>query len=248
MQFRLLIEYDGTDFNGWQIQPGQRTVQGVLEAALERFLGEATRTAAAGRTDAGVHAIAQVVCFRSDRGFAVETVRRALNALTPEDVSVRAVDVVADAFDPRRAAVSRTYVYRIWIRDVPSPFWRRYAWHVRGGLGLADMVEAAATLIGEHDFSSFRAAGCDAVTTVRRVLRSEFAREADLLSYTIEATAFLRHMVRNVIGTLVEIGRGRRPAAAIAQLLAARNRTLAAATAPAHGLCLTEVSYDRLKG
>ena len=242
MQYRLIIEYDGTDFHGWQIQSGARTVQATLEAGLARLLGQPTRVAAAGRTDAGVHASGQVVCFDSARDIELATLRRALNALTPDDLIVRSADTVPDDFDPRRAARSRRYVYRIWNRRESSPFWRRYAWHVPRTLDVEAMQRAAAQLLGEHDFSSFRAAGCDAAHPVRRVMRSELERRGDLLLYTTEANAFLRHMVRNIVGTLVAVGSARRDAD-LAALLAARDRTLAAATAPAHGLCLTEVRY-----
>lgn len=243
MQYRLTIEYDGTDFHGWQIQPGARTVQATLEEALARLLGHATRAAAAGRTDAGVHASGQVVCFHSERVLSPATLCRALNGLTPVDVTVRAADTVADDFDVRRAARCRRYVYRIWNRPEPSPFWRRYAWHIPWALDVEAMQRAATQLIGEHDFSSFRAAGCDAAHPIRRVLRSDLERRGHLLLYAIEATAFLRHMVRNIVGTLVEIGSGRR-SADLTALLAARDRTQAAATAPAHGLCLVEIRYD----
>jgi len=244
MHYRLIVEYDGTDFHGWQIQLGARTVQATLEDALARLLGVPTRVAAAGRTDAGVHASGQVVCFHSPRAIPPQTLRRALNALTPDDLTVCAADLVAEEFDPRRSARSRGYVYRIWNRADTSPFWRRYAWHVPWQLELEPMRLAAAQLVGECDFSSFRAAGCDAAHAVRRVLRSEVERRGDLLTYEIEATAFLRHMVRNIVGTLVEIG-ARRRAADLAPLLAARDRTQAAATAPAHGLCLAQVCYER---
>jgi tRNA pseudouridine38-40 synthase len=242
MHYRMIVEYDGTEFHGWQIQPGARTVQATIEDALARLLGQPTRAAAAGRTDAGVHAAGQVVCFRTERSLAVPVLRRALNALTPGDLSVRAVEVVGDDFDPRRSARSRCYEYRIWNRPEASPFWRRYAWHVPRALDASLMQEAAGQLVGEHDFSSFRGAGCDAVHPTRRVLRSEIERRGDLLLYQIEAHAFLRHMVRNIVGTLVEVGSGRR-ASDLTTLLAARDRTLAAATAPALGLCLVEVRY-----
>ncbi|MDX2168832.1 MAG: tRNA pseudouridine(38-40) synthase TruA [Deltaproteobacteria bacterium] len=242
MHYRLVVEYDGTDLHGWQLQPNARTVQGELEAAVAQLFGEPTRVTAAGRTDAGVHASGQVVSFHAERALSPDVVCRALNAHTAADVAVRQVDVVDDAFDPRRHARSRRYVYRIWNRRVPSPFWRRYAWHVPQPLDVAEMARAAAELLGEHDFSSFRAAGCDAAHPVRRVLRSIVEADGALLRYEIEATAFLRHMVRNIVGTLVEIGLGRR-AADLTALLAARDRSLAAATAPAAGLCLVEVRY-----
>lgn len=243
MRIRLLVEYDGTDFSGWQIQPNDRTVQGVLEEALARLFGHPTRVAAAGRTDAGVHASGQVVCFEAAGRFTTAALLGALNALTPPDLSIRTAEVVAANFDPRRAARSRVYVYRIWNRTVASPFWRRHAWHIRSPLAVEAMAVAAVSLVGEHDFTSFRAAGCDAAHPIRRVVRSEVRREGDLVRYEIEATAFLRHMVRNIVGTLVEVGARRRCPDDVGPLLAARDRTQAGITAPAHGLCLVEVKY-----
>ncbi len=244
MQFRLAVEYDGADFAGWQIQPGLRTVQGEIEAALSRLLGHQARARAAGRTDAGVHAGGQVVCFHTSRELAPDVVRSAINAMVAKDLAVRCVDVVADDFDPRRSAIRRSYEYRIWNRRVRSPFWTRHAWHVLHPLDTDAMRQAAAVLVGEHDFSSFRAAGCDAAQPVRRLFVSELTQVSPgLLVYRVTATAFLRHMVRNIVGTLAEIGRGRRLASAMPALLAARNRDLAGPTAPPHGLCLTAVEY-----
>ncbi len=243
MAFRLLVEYDGTDYHGWQAQPDARTVQSTLEEAVERLLGHPARVVAAGRTDAGVHAAGQVVCFQTPRDLTAAKVQRALNALTPGDLAVLAADVVPDAFDPRRSARRRAYVYRIWNRSAASPFWRRYAWHVPRPLAVEAMASAAEQLVGEHDFTSFRAAGCDAGHPVRRVFRSQIERRGDLVSYEIESTAFLRHMVRNIVGTLVEVGKRERRSEDIAQLLAARDRTRAGVTAPAHGLCLSAVTY-----
>ena len=243
MRFKLIIEYDGTEYHGWQVQPNGQTIQAALEDAIHHLSGERTRVVAAGRTDAGVHASGQVVSFTLERLWPPDTVRRALNALTPPDISVRAAEVVGDDFDPRRAACSRAYVYRIWNARWPSPFWRRYSWHIMRPLAVDSMCLAAAALVGEHDFSAFRGADCDAAHPVRRVLRSEVSCAEPLITYTIEATGFLRHMVRAIIGTLVEVGMGERAAADLPRLLAARNRTLAGPTAPACGLCLTEVKY-----
>ena len=243
MRFKLTVEYDGTDYHGWQVQPNGRTIQATLEAAVQRMVGECSRLAAAGRTDAGVHAAGQVVSFSLLRSWPPDTLLRGLNALTPRDISIRTVDVVDDEFDPRRAARSRVYIYRIWNARIPSPFWRRYTWHVAPPLDCERMRAAARHLIGEHDLSSFRAADCDAADPVRRVLRSELEQSGELLTYTIEATAFLRHMVRNIVGTLVEIGTGARAVADILRLLAARDRKQAGPTAPPCGLCLMEVKY-----
>ncbi|MFI5395641.1 MAG: tRNA pseudouridine(38-40) synthase TruA [Candidatus Binatia bacterium] len=243
MRFKFVLEYDGTDYHGWQVQPNGRTIQAALQEAIVQMTGESTAVVAAGRTDAGVHAAGQVISFSLQRTVPAETLLRGLNALTPQDICLRTVAVVGDDFDPRRAARSRVYVYRIWNARWPSPFWRRYAWHVPRQLGDGLMQAAVAHLIGEHDFSSFQAAGCEAKHPVRRVLRSELTRTGDLLTYTIAASGFLRHMVRNVIGTLVEVGAGNRSAENLPQLLAARDRRQAGPTAPACGLCLTEVNY-----
>lgn len=243
MRYKLVIAYDGTGFRGWQLQPGRRTVQGELEAALLRLTGENVRVYASGRTDAGVHADGQVIAFDLEREWEPRRLFLALNAQTARDLAVRSAEAVLPDFDPRRAARRRRYVYRIWRAYYESPFWRRYAWRVSFALDVEAMQQAAQYIIGRHDFSSLRAAGCDAETAVRHVFRSEIAVDGELLTYTIEATAFLRHMVRNIMGTLVEVGRGMRPAASIPALLEARDRTLAGATAPPRGLCLEEVRY-----
>jgi tRNA pseudouridine38-40 synthase len=190
-----------------------------------------------------VHASGQVVCFSIERPFPPEILLRALNALTPRDITIDLVEVVADEFDPRRLATSRVYAYSIWNAQWPSPFWRRYAWHVRRPLDLEPMCSAARDLLGEHDFSTFRAAGCDAAHPRRRVLRSTLERVDERIVYTIEANAFLRCMVRNIVGTLVQVGAHVRPRDDVARILAARDRDLAGPTAPPHGLCLTRVNY-----
>jgi tRNA pseudouridine38-40 synthase len=243
MRFKLLIEYDGAEYHGWQVQPNGRSIQWALEDAVVRMLGESTRIVAAGRTDAGVHACGQVVSFSLDRSVSPEVLLRGLNALTPRDISITAAEIVADDFHPRRAARSRVYVYRIWNARWPSPFWRRYTWHIPRPLDLPSMRTAAACLVGEHDFSSLQAAGCEAKHPVRRVLRSELERTDPLIVYTMEATGFLRHMVRNAIGTLVEVGTGERNPEDLPQLLGARDRRRAGPTAPACGLCLAQVNY-----
>jgi len=245
MQLRLTIEYEGTAYQGWQLQPDGSTVQEVLERALGTALREPVRVRGAGRTDAGVHACGQVAAVRvttvpADLG----RLLRSLNALTPEDVAVRDIAVVDDGFDPRRQARSRLYEYRILGAPAPSPFWRRFAWHHPLPLDAARMDGAASSLVGEHDCAAFRAADAEPVrSTVRRIFESRVRAEGPLLVYRIEATAFLKHMVRNIVGTLVEIGRGEREPDAMRDLLASRDRTRAGATAPAHGLTLLAVRY-----
>ncbi len=245
LQLRLLVEYEGTGYLGWQLQPDGPTVQGVLEQALATALRERVRVRAAGRTDTGVHACGQVVAAPVSRvPDDLERLLKSLNALTPDDVAVRALDLVGDDFDPRRHARSRRYEYRILASRTPSAFWRRWAWHHPVPLDDGAMAAAAVALLGEHDFAAFRAADADPVrSTVRRVLASDLVREDDLLVYRIEATAFLKHMVRNIVGTLVEIGRGERPSSAMADVLAGRDRRLAGRTAPPHGLVLVAVRY-----
>ncbi|HVN86559.1 MAG TPA: tRNA pseudouridine(38-40) synthase TruA [Candidatus Binatia bacterium] len=244
MHCKITLQYDGTEFLGWQVQPQGPTIQGALEDALAKLFGVRTRVTAAGRTDAGVHALGQVASFHCPKLIALEDLQRALNALTPAAIAVTEVAAVADDFDPRRHARRRTYCYRLWRPRWRSPFWHRYAWHVWAPIDLDRMQTAAALLVGEHDFSSFQAADCDAVNPVRRVFRSEFEASAEQLVYTIEATAFLRHMVRNIIGTLIEAGTGERSVEQVRVLLALRDRRHAGPTAPAHGLCLLRVDYD----
>ncbi len=243
MRYRLVVQYEGTGYLGWQVQARGRTVQAELERALATVTGQRVRVLAAGRTDAGVHASGQVASFALERAWPPEVLVRALNATTPADIAILDADVVPDDFHPRRWALSRIYTYRIWNCRVASPFWRRYAWHVARPLDVSAMQEAAAKVCGEHDFSAFRAAGCEAVHPVRCVLESTVTRQDALVIYRIEANGFLRHMVRNMVGTFVEVGLGKRTPDDVRTLLEARNRNLAGPTAPAHGLCLTAVRY-----
>lgn len=244
MRYRAIVEYDGTKFCGWQLQANGPSIQGAIEAALHRLAGKPVRIFAAGRTDAGVHAVGQVISFNLERDLEPYVVHRALNALTPPSISLRTLEVASNDFDPRRMARRRAYVYRIWNARYPSPFWQRYAWLVKPPLDLGALQRAAADLLGEHDFQALRASGCDAETSVRRVDVSEWQQDGALLTYRIEATAFLRSMVRNIVGTLAEIGFAARPVDDIPRLLATRDRAQAAATAPAHGLCLVRVDYE----
>jgi tRNA pseudouridine38-40 synthase len=246
----LTLEYDGTNYVGWQVQPNGVSVQAVLEQALHQFLGSPAATQVAGRTDAGVHAHGQVACFETLRDLPLVAYERGLSALLPADVVVRRARVVPAGFDPRRDALGKRYRYRISNRRGRSPLRRRTHWELFTRLSVEAMAAAAGALVGRHDFSSFRAADCDAGHPVRELKRVEVSRgmgdEVDVIGIEVEGTAFLKHMVRNVVGSLVEVGKARQPVAWMAQLLAAHDRRLAGPTAPPQGLCLMEVLYPPL--
>jgi tRNA pseudouridine38-40 synthase len=243
MLVRIKLEYDGTAYSGWQLQSGQDSIQGRIEAALRLIFSQQVRVHGAGRTDAGVHARGQVAAFRLPRPFAPGELMRALNALLPSDIAVTAACGAADSFDPRRDARSRIYEYRVLNQPIRSVFEFRYAWMVREPLDLDAMNAAACVFIGEHDFAAMRSLGSEERTTVRRVLASEWQRQGVVLTYQVEATAFLRHMVRTMVAAMVDAGRGASTPESIKQLLDSRNRAIAPASAPACGLYLVEVRY-----
>ncbi len=251
MQVKLKLEYDGTNYSGWQLQHGQDSIQARLEAALAHICGAPVRVRAAGRTDAGVHACGQVAAARLPRRLAPQELARALNAMLPSDIAVLDAAEVDDRFDPRRDARLRIYEYRVLNRPLRSVFAHNRMWLVREPLNLAAMNAAAAEFVGEHDFAAFRSLGSAEKTTVRRVAvsrwRCEPEGEARGLVYRVEAGAFLRHMVRTMVAAMVEVGRGkpagRPPATTVSALLASRDRALAPAPAPAAGLYLTDVLY-----
>ncbi|HYB91520.1 MAG TPA: tRNA pseudouridine(38-40) synthase TruA [Candidatus Binataceae bacterium] len=243
MLVRFTVEYDGSNYFGWQLQVGQDSIQARIEAALERIFSAPVRVHGSGRTDAGVHARGQVAAARLPRPFDPAELKRALNSLLPPDIVVLDVVEAAAGFHPRRDARSRVYEYRVLNRPTASAFEYRYSWLVREPLDLAAMEAAARVFIGEHDFAAFRSLGSEEKTTIRRVLVSEWRREGELLTYRIEATSFLRHMVRTMVTAMVEAGRHRVDADGIAAMLKGRDRGAAPAPAPAAGLFLVEVRY-----
>jgi tRNA pseudouridine38-40 synthase len=243
----LGLEYDGTDFVGWQIQPTGRSIEGVLAAAISRVAGATLTVHGSGRTDAGVHALHQVAHFDASAVRSPRQWQLGINSNLPPDVAVRWVQEVPAEFDARRSAVSRRYRYSI-LQQAPRPaLARRSTWWVREPLDCAAMTAAAAGWLGEHDFTSFRAAGCQARSPYRRMIAVRIARRAQgpgtLVTCEFTANAFLQHMVRNLVGTLVAIGRGELPPSAAAAILASRDRTAAGVAAPPSGLTLVEVLY-----
>ncbi len=240
---KLVLEYEGTAYHGWQIQPGLPTVQGTLENTLGRIAGERVHVMGASRTDAGVHALGQVAHFRSAIRLDPPTLRRALNHLLPRDIAVREVAEVPERFDARRDARGKTYRYRILRGEVPSAFDRNLALHCPFPLDCEAMREGARCLVGEHDFSSFRAAHCTAPSPVKHVREVALCADGPRVDVTIRADAFLQHMIRIIVGTLLDVGRGRLAPKDVERILAARDRRAASKTIDPRGLCLLEVHY-----
>lgn len=241
---KITLAYDGTRFVGWQRQAEGESIQGLLEDALARFESRPVSVAGAGRTDAGVHALAQVASARVSCGHDASTLARGLNARLPPDVRVLSVEDTDDRFHARFSATGKTYRYRIRNAALADPFARAFEWHLPEPLRLDVMSCAAGMLVGTHDFGAFRSAGGAASTTVRTITRSEWLAQDGQLTYEIAGNGFLRHMVRTVVGTLVQVGRGQRPPQDVSDLLAGGRRAEAGPTAPPHGLFLVCVDYD----
>jgi tRNA pseudouridine38-40 synthase len=261
--WKLTLSYDGTGFHGWQVQPGRPTIQGTLGAALHSLTGETTLPQGSGRTDAGVHALAQVATFSLAAPIPADNLLRALNRALPPGIRVLTAETVAESFHARHSALRKSYEYRIFCCELAdtrghapicSPFVGRYVWDCHWPLALEPMQQAAALLCGTHDFSSFAASDPDLAeresgtaagpNPVKTLFSSCCVREGDVLVYRVTGSGFLHHMVRNIVGTLVEIGRGALATAEMARILAARNRTAAGPTAPPQGLFLVSVEYD----
>jgi tRNA pseudouridine38-40 synthase len=246
MRVKLTVEYDGTDFVGWQRQSNGPSVQAAIEDALtDMHGGRATIIRGAGRTDAGVHALGQVAHFDTPPGTRVPLhgYHRGLNAVLPRAVAILPVDTVADDFDARFSARGKLYRYTIWTAATRAPMRDRYVWHLRRPIDVAAMQAAADRLVGRHDFSAFRAADCERKTTTRRVSRLAVARSGDLVTVEVEADAFLKNMVRILVGTLCEVGWGKRAPADVQRILDGGDRRQAGVTAPPQGLALVRVDY-----
>jgi len=239
----LTIEYDGTKYAGWQVQPNGLAIQQVMEEALERLLKEKVRINSSGRTDAGVHAVAMPASFATTSGIPLKAFTAGLNAFLPPDIAVRDAREVPLEFHPRREATVKHYRYTLHVAQNRKPLYRLYSWHLRGPLDLAAMRRAASYFAGEHDFASFRGAGCAAKTTIRVIKSVTISEEGEFLMIDVKGVGFLRNMVRIMTGTLVEVGLGRRAAESVESLLSLPDRTVAGVTAPPQGLSLVEVSF-----
>lgn len=243
-RIRLTIEYDGTRYVGWQVQNNGPSIQDQLQKATSELLQSAIHVTAAGRTDSGVHALGQVVHFDAPRSLPMKAYELGLNSLLPEDIGVVSAEEVSAEFDARRWAMGKHYNYRINNRRPRSPMKRWTQWHVFQPLDVEAMQSASKHLLGQHDFQSFRAADCQANTTVRKLTRVDVSGQpGQEIVVDVEGTAFLKHMVRNIVGSLVEVGKGKEPPVWIAQVLASKDRSLAGVTAPPHGLTLMKVFY-----
>ena len=254
---KLILSYDGADFAGWQVQPGLATVQGTLASAIGRLTGENVLPQGSGRTDAGVHALAQVASFATVSPIPAENWLRALNDILPASVRVLEVTEAAPGFHARKSAHAKTYRFRIYREAICSPFLARYVWHYPYPLDESRIIAAAAVVEGEHDFTSFAAVDPERVermaatnaeengktTNIRTIFSSAWAREGEELIYTVRGSGFLHHMVRNLVGTFMLVGKGKLSRDDLRRILEARERTAAGPTAPASGLYLVAVEY-----
>ncbi|HYT49800.1 MAG TPA: tRNA pseudouridine(38-40) synthase TruA [Pyrinomonadaceae bacterium] len=251
VNFKLILQYDGTDFHGWQIQGELRTVQGELTRVVSLLEGSEVTVHGSGRTDAGVHAQGQVANVKLERNITAQKLRNAINGNLDRDVRVLFVDNVPDDFHARYFAIGKTYCYRVVHGQVMSPFWVRYAHQEARALDFQKMTRCARQLIGEHDWTAFSPAQSDIESRVRNITQLEISHgwdgrgRCDLIEFTISANGFLRYMVRSIVGTLLAVGRGEIDAATVARSLSTGKRELVGATAPAHGLTLMGVQYER---
>jgi tRNA pseudouridine38-40 synthase len=253
-KIKLLLEYDGTAYQGWQIQKTGLTIQGIIEEKIVNITGKRSGVIGASRTDAGVHALGQVAVFRTETFLPTERIKGALNALLPQDIHILDVSYVDDSFHPRHDARRKIYFYVISNQKRSSAFLYKYTWGVKQPLEIQYMTEAAQYLLGRHDFSAFQGTGSDMKNRVREIFSIKIEKlegidfmtahlKDKFIKVQIEADGFLRHMARNIVGTLVEIGRGRIASHQMEKILNSRDRRLAGQTAPAHGLFLERIEY-----
>jgi len=242
--FKITIEYDGSAYHGWQRQATDRTIQGEIENALMIMTDDIITVTGSGRTDAGVHALNQAANFKCDTSLTPDAFLKGLNSLLPEDIVITSCKVVPEKFHARYDVKSKVYDYRILNRFLPAAISRQYAWHIRKKLDLSAMQEALRYIMGSHDFKAFEGTGSPRASTVRCIQNADFIRtDNDYLVLKIEGDGFLKFMVRNIVGTLVDVGLGRITPDGFKQILISKDRNLAGITAPAHGLFLIEVKY-----
>lgn len=241
---RLILEYDGSRYHGWQRQKGAPTIQGIIEDRLQMMVQEPVTLIALGRTDAGVHALNQVCNFITESKVDPESIKRGLNSLLPDDIYVREAEYVPVDFHSRYSAKSKTYGYRILNQAQPNLFLRFYTWHIREELDLEEMGKCVSLLRGKHDFSAFRSSGSGNINPVRDMIRAELHdHEEGIIHLVFEANGFLRHMVRNIVGTIVEVGQRRRGVDQFAEIFRSKDRRTAGIKAPPQGLFLTMARY-----
>jgi len=242
--FKITIEYDGSAYHGWQRQSSERTIQGEIENALKTMTGNCVAVTGSGRTDAGVHALNQTANFRCAASLTSEVFLKGLNSLLPEDIVISSCKIVPEKFHARYDVKSKVYHYRILNRTLPAAISRQYAWHIRKKLNLSAMQEALRCIIGSHDFKAFEGSGSPRASTVRCIINADLVKaENDYLVLKIEGDGFLKFMVRNIVGTLVDVGFDKITPHDFKQILISKDRNLAGITAPANGLFLMEVKY-----
>lgn len=240
---KLTVAYDGTAYHGFQRQANAITIQQVLEERLAQVFGHQLKITGAGRTDAGVHAYGQVVNFNTTGTIPTDRIPLAAKGLLPSDIVICAAENVPGEFHARASARSKTYIYRVYQGSVPDPFLRNYAWNNPKALDTAAIHDAMGNIVGTHDFSAFRAAGGPPVNPVRTILAASCRQQENIIEFSFRGTGFLYHMVRNLVGTLIDVGRGKLSSAGFTQILAAGDRSQAGVTAPPQGLYLKEVFY-----
>ena len=242
--FKLVIEYDGTAYCGWQRQKNDPTIQEAIETAISNMTRQKITLTGSGRTDAGVHAYGQVANFSCETRLTADVFQKGLNGLLPDDIVIRACEPVSETFHARYDAKSKTYRYRILNQPIPAALYRQYAWHIKKTLSMESMQAALTGIVGTQDFKAFEGTGSPRAHTVRTVMKAQLTGEQGFVVLKIKADGFLKFMVRNIVGTLVDIGLGKRTPGDIETILASKDRNQASATAPPHGLFLMSVEYE----